>query len=134
MVVLTIVTQKNRETVFFDEPIPKVHFMKLVSCILYNSWHKLTTVGQITLKKTGDVIASILQGHYTVGTLAKELTTSLKLSKKEDKLNIEKNKPNSVLEITQLFPINEDKIQVSHTLVRLIGSSITLNQKNYIKR
>ena len=32
MVVLTIVTQKNGETVYFDEPIPQVHFMKLISC------------------------------------------------------------------------------------------------------
>ena len=37
MVVLTIVTQKNGEAIFFDEPIPQVHFMKLISCSLYNS-------------------------------------------------------------------------------------------------
>ena len=41
MVVLTIVTQKNGETIFFDETIPKVHFMKLISCSLYNSWDTL---------------------------------------------------------------------------------------------
>ena len=41
MVVLTIVTQKNGETIFFDEPIPKVHFIKLLSCSLYNSWDTL---------------------------------------------------------------------------------------------
>ena len=38
MVVLTIVTQKNGDTVYFDSPLPKVHFMKLLSCSLYNSW------------------------------------------------------------------------------------------------
>ena len=37
MVVLTIVIQKNRETLFLDQPIPEVHFMKLISCSLYNS-------------------------------------------------------------------------------------------------
>ena len=26
---------------FFDEPIPQVHFMKLISCSLYNSWDTL---------------------------------------------------------------------------------------------
>lgn len=31
MVVLTIVTQKNGKTVYFDEPIPKLHFIKLMS-------------------------------------------------------------------------------------------------------
>jgi len=34
MVVLTIVTQKNGETVYFDDPITKVDFMKLISCTL----------------------------------------------------------------------------------------------------
>ena len=37
MVVLTIVTEKNGETIYFEDPIPKVHFMKLISCSLYNS-------------------------------------------------------------------------------------------------
>ena len=33
-----IVAQKNGDTVYFDQPFPKVHFMKLLSCSLYNSW------------------------------------------------------------------------------------------------
>ena len=36
MVVLTIVTEKNGETIYFEYPIPKVHFMKLMSCSLFN--------------------------------------------------------------------------------------------------
>ena len=51
MVVLTIVTQKNGDTVFLDQAIPQVHFMKLISCSLYNSWHNLTKVGQIYFKE-----------------------------------------------------------------------------------
>jgi len=38
MVVLTIVTQQNGETIYFEELILKVHFMKLISCSLFNSW------------------------------------------------------------------------------------------------
>ena len=49
MVVLTIVMQKNGETVYFDEPIPKAHFMKLISCSLYNSWHTLKREGSALL-------------------------------------------------------------------------------------
>ena len=41
MVVLTIITQNNRETVYLKDPIPKVHFMKLISFGLVNSWHNL---------------------------------------------------------------------------------------------
>ena len=41
MVVLTIVTNKTGETVYFKDPIPKVNFMKLMSCSLFNSWYNL---------------------------------------------------------------------------------------------
>ena len=54
MVVLTIVAQKNGETIYFDEPIPRVHFMRLVSCSLYNSWRNLSGVGQINLTETSE--------------------------------------------------------------------------------
>ena len=33
--------QNNGETVYFDQPLPKVHFMKMLSCSLYNSWDTL---------------------------------------------------------------------------------------------
>ena len=49
MVVITIVAQKNGETVYFDEPIPQAHFTRLVSRSLYNSWHNLNRVEQINL-------------------------------------------------------------------------------------
>ena len=67
MVVLTIVTQNNGETVYFDEPIPQVHFMKLISCSLYNSWHNLKKEGGAALgdeKKDPSVsITKIPPGH-----------------------------------------------------------------------
>jgi len=79
MVVLTIFSQNNGETVHFKEPLLKVHFIRLLSCSLYNSWHNLERVGQISFKKSGEVLASLPQGHYTVESLAKDLTTSKKL-------------------------------------------------------
>ena len=85
MVVLTVVTQKNEETAFFDEPIPQVHFMKLISCTLYNSWHNLKSVGPIRYKDDKEVLASIPQGHYTFPSLAEELTKSLSEYKNEKK-------------------------------------------------
>ena len=76
MVVLTIVTQRNGETLYFDQPFPKVHFMKLLSCSLYNSWDTLENESifsivedkklEIRIKKV-----NILQGHYTLENLAK---------------------------------------------------------------
>lgn len=53
MVVLTITMQKNGEIVYFDDLIPKVHFIKLISFSLFNSWY--------TLKKEGG--GSLLDDH-----------------------------------------------------------------------
>ena len=41
MVVLTILTEKNGKTIYFEHSIPKVHSMKLISCSLFNSWDTL---------------------------------------------------------------------------------------------
>ena len=108
MVVLTIVAQKNGETIFFNDPFPKVHFIRLVSCSLYNSWHNLTRVGLMTFKKPNGssnvTLASIPEGHYTIESIAKELKTSIDSFNKSGTLKlefkIETNKPNSVLKIS----------------------------------
>ena len=73
MVVITIVAQ-NGETIFFDEPIPKVHFMKLISCSLYNSWDTLKREGSAVLgdeKKDPSVsVGRIPTGHYNLESMA----------------------------------------------------------------
>ena len=75
MVVLTIVTQKNGETEYFDEPIPQVHFMKLISCSLYNSCHTLKREGRAELgdeKKDPTVsFSKIPPGHYNLEGVTK---------------------------------------------------------------
>ena len=77
MVVLTIVAQNNGETVYFEEPILKVHFMKLLSCSLYNSWHNIEKEGSAALgnpdNAQGLSVAKIPPGHYTLESLAKEI-------------------------------------------------------------
>ena len=63
MVVLTIVTQKNGETVYFDEPIPQVHFMKLISCSLFNSWHTLKREGSAALGDEKKILLYLFQKY-----------------------------------------------------------------------
>ena len=77
MVFLTIVSQKNGETVYFDEPILQLHYMRLVSCSLYNSRHNLKRVGMISVDRSQVHIASIPQGHYNLVSLEKELKSSI---------------------------------------------------------
>jgi hypothetical protein len=41
MVVLTIVSKKNGETIFFEDTLPKVHLAKIISCSFHNSFYTL---------------------------------------------------------------------------------------------
>ena len=121
MVVITIVTQKNGETVFFDEPFPKVHFMRLVSCTLYNSWHNLTREGFLFIKgNRDDILANILKAFYNIDTLANEITKGVKEKNKIQNFEIEVNKPNCLLKIIN----NNQKIVIgfSKELAYLIGA------------
>ena len=81
MVVLTIVTQKNGETIYFDQPFPKVHFMKLLSCSLYNSWDTLKNGGSAGLDdrklNPSGKISKLAAGHYDLDSLAKKNNKSV---------------------------------------------------------
>ena len=141
MVVLTIVAQKNGETVYFDEPIFQVHYMKLVSCSLYNSWHNLKRVGTMFYNKRIShnsmrqvLFAQIPQGHYNLVSLVKELKSSIDEGKGElKKIEIETNKPNSGF---KLFNPDHDtyQINVSFDLARLIGCGTKLAAETYVKK
>jgi len=133
MFVLTIVAQKNGETVYFDRPIPQVHYMRLVSCSLYNSWHNLKRVGVIAVDRSSVRIATIPQGNYNLISLVKELKSSIRALQSGIPLELETNMPNSVLKITNpnhdRYPIN-----VSHALADLLGISTQLGAVNYVKK
>ena len=80
MVVLTIVTKKNGETVFLDQAIQRVHFMKLISCSLFNSWDTLKKQGTLSIVEstTNAKVSEIPTGHYTLETAAKQMEEALK--------------------------------------------------------
>ena len=126
MVVITIVTQKNGETIFFDEPIPEVHFMKLISCSLYNSWDTLKREGSAVLgdeKKDPSVsVGRIPTGHYNLKSMANE-TKSIFQTYRYD-LATRINTPFGQLEITNTGtkPINLDR-----DLAELFGIGRRLN-------
>jgi len=82
MVVLTLVTQQNGETIYFEEPLPGASYARLLSCSFFNSWHNLGRVGRIFFKGTYDVIASLPEGHYNVESIVKELQSVLNITGK----------------------------------------------------
>ena len=54
MVFLTLTTSKNPHTVYFDQPIQKPSYIRLLSCSLYNSWNSLEKDGIIFSKKVNE--------------------------------------------------------------------------------
>jgi len=129
MVVLTIVAQKNDETFYFDEPIPQVHFMRLVSCSLYNSWHNLNRVEQINLTQTRETRASIPGGHYTLHGLVKELKSNLEKNKNKAGIKLETSNSSSVLKIT-----TEQGVSITHGLAALLSTGTTLDLTSHVRK
>jgi len=75
MVALTLLTKTNGESFSFQEAIPKVDFMKIVSCSPYNSWHNLKNRGTVTVphKDKPPDVTSFPPGHYTLEYLEKQM-------------------------------------------------------------
>ena len=125
MVVLTIVTQKNGDTIYFDTPIPKVHFMNLLSCSLYNSWDTINggsaALDDRKLNPSGKV-SKLAAGHYDLDSLAKEIT-NLFLKLPYDGLIAETNSPLGQLVIKNT---GASRISLDDNLVKLFGTGNTL--------
>ena len=132
MVVITIVTQKNGGTVYFDTPIPKVHFMKLLSCSLYNSWDTINggsaALDDRNLNPSGKV-SKLAAGHYDLDSLAKEIT-NLFLKLPYDGLIAETNSPLGQLVIKNT---GTSRISLDDNLVKLFGTGNTLPMSTNIK-
>jgi len=100
---------------------------------LYNSWHNLKKVGVIAVDRSSVRIASIPQGYYNLVSLERELKSIIRELKSQIPLEVETNKPNSVLKIINpdhdKFPIN-----ISHALADFLGIGTQLAAHTYVKK
>jgi len=134
MVVLTIVMQENGETIYFEDPIPKVHFMKLISCSLFNSWDTLKKEGSATLgDKDKDIalsISKIMPGHYSLERMAKEIEGLFDKYKYKE-LQTAINQPVGQLVIRNL---GKKLIELDRDLANLLGIWQKLSPITFVKR
>ena len=72
MVLLTVVTNSNPHTLYFDHPIEKPSYIRLLSASLYNSWHNLKKIGRLFVHdKDGNPRSHLFfPGFYTLETLS----------------------------------------------------------------
>ena len=80
MVLLTVVTTSNPHTLYFDHPIEKPNYIRLLSASLYNSWNTLKEGATIYANNPNKTLeAKFLPGHYTINSLVdafNELSTN----------------------------------------------------------
>ena len=133
MVVLTIVTQNNGETVYLDEPIPQVHFMKLISCSLYNSFDTLKKerIAIAGDEKTSSAdVSEIPPGYYTLENLAKlinDMFSGFYYNQLEAKINT----PEAVLQIKSKGP---ETITFNRDFGNIFGINDVLKPITNVKR
>ena len=131
MVLLTVFTTSNPHTLYFDHPIEKPSYIRLLSMSLYNSWYNLKKSGAISTLPQADVKSSVIPfepGHYTLDGLVEEFAY------------IKKNKP--VMDITArthkaigLMVIHNPKgIRFSVNLVELLGINPALKPITIIEK
>ena len=73
MVLLTVVTTSNPHTLYFDHPIEKPSYIRLLSASLCNSWHNLKEEAVLYATDPNRTLeAKLLPGHYTVDFLVKK--------------------------------------------------------------
>ena len=119
MVVVTLVAQKNGDTIFLDQAIPQVHFMKLVSCSLYNSWDTLKKQSIAIMGEETKPIetSTIPPGHYTLENLA-ELVDDLFPSSFVTHL---KTKTNTAKALLQMEKKSDQKIRFDRDFSKIVG-------------
>ena len=115
MVLLTVVTTSNPHTLYFDHPIEKPSYIRLLSASLYSSWHNLKEEAVIYANVPNDTLeAKLLPGHYTVNSLVKEFNT-LSTNNKKFVITAKAHTPvGSML-------INGGNTRFSHGLLQLLG-------------
>ena len=132
MVILTLTTTENPHTVYFDQPIQKPSYIRLLSCSLYNSWFNLKEGGKIFYtNKNLEKSESILPGNYTIEEMAKTIENALK--KYGDKLRTQINTPVGQILIQKVDPLN-DKIKFDKNLSELLCIDQDLQWIRYVKR
>ena len=115
MVLLTVVTTSNPHTLYFDHPIEKPNYIRLLSASLYNSWHNLKEQAVIyATDPNRSLEVKLLPGHYTIDSLVKEFND---LSSHNPKFKITATAHTPVGSMI----INNGNTRFSHGLLQLLG-------------
>ena len=125
MVLLTVVTTSNPHTLYFDHPIEKPNYIRLLSASLYNSWYNLKQNASIVyndLSNNKTLTKSFISGHYTIKQLAKEIQGAFP----PDKVNLT-TELNTIRGGMTISNPDGEEITVSSNLAKLMGIDPDIN-------
>ena len=128
MVLLTIVTNSNPHTAYFDHDITKPNYIWLLSASMYNSWYNLAENGimSVRLASGGNsqssgggspTYVSITSGFYTPESMAETITDTFK----ENNINNAVDTRTSLGVMNILNPKNKYTFTLSANLKALFG-------------
>ena len=133
MVLLTIVTTSNPDTIYFDYAITKLSYIRLLSASIYNSWNNLKNKADISLldpaSKKKTTVRSLPPGHYTFDKMAKEIQNVFAAQKVD--LQTEINNPLGGMTI---YNYDMNNVKLSQNLSKLLGIGTNLLFITYVKR
>ena len=125
MVLLTVVTTSNPHTLYFDHPIEKPNYSRLLSTSLYNSWYNLTENAAIVynnLSNNKTLTKSFIPGHYTIKQLAKAIQGAF-----PPDTVVLKTELNTIRGGMTIFNPHREEITVSSNLAKLMGIGPDIN-------
>ena len=127
MVLLTVVTNSNPHTLYFNHPIEKPNYIRLLSASLYNSWHNLKEEAVIYTNDPNRTLeAKLLPGHYTIDALVKEFN-ALKADNPKFVITAKAHTP------VGSMIIHGGNTRFSHGLLQLLGLQ-NLSPITFVKR
>ena len=124
MVVPTVVAPSNDYTIYFNCPLSKPNYIRLISCSLYNSWHNLKRNSAISLfddNQSKPNTVMLLQGQYTQNVF----------DGLSSHLHIKINQPVGQMAIQNL---DNKNIFLGRDLSELLGIGSNLLFKTFVKR
>ena len=139
MVLLTVVTTSNPHTLYFDHPIEKPNYIRLLSASLYNSWYNLAENGTMSVRRAqggqssgagSPTYVSITAGYYTPESMAKAITEAFK----NENIDIAVETRTSLGVMNILNPKNTYLFTLSNNLKTLFGVSLQVNSNILVRR
>ena len=125
MVLLTVVTNSNPHTLYFDHPIEKPNSIRLLSASLYNSWYNLKKTASMVyrdLTTNKEFTKALIPGHYTMVRLAKVIKEAFTAQKVDLKTEL-----NTIRGGMTIYNPHRAEIEITTNLANLLGIAPDLN-------